>query len=495
MLFVFLAGIAAASLGHSVIGYTSGNEFCESCHVHPHATISWKQGPHYDTASGFIANCADCHLPPPDSAGYLLEKTKAGVRDVYGKLFKDVETINWAEKARRDEAVKHVFKSACLNCHQNLFPRGLSKKGQDAHLHYSQKSAQLRCLNCHLDVGHFRRERQEAMAMETSVTENTMIFTKPAVVTSFADYSETVPGSPVQFDMVAIPGGTFTMGSDPSAPHHQSDEGPGVTVEIKSFWMGKAEVSWREYEFFYKQTGGEGRSGDQVRSAEKSGGVYALTGPTPPYGNPDQGWGRRDRPAITMTHFAAQKYCEWLSAVTGKKYRLPTEAEWEYASRGNTEGSYFFAGDPGDIQPEGFWSSFSSGDTSAINRYVVSALNSDGQTKPPSAVEPNPFGLLNMLGNVREFCADWYSENTYAAYAENEVTVNPTGPAEGENYVVRGGSYKSSAAELRIARRDYTRKAAWQMTDPQIPKSLWWYSDCNDVGFRVVCEYDESITR
>ena len=393
----------------------------------------------------------------------------------------------WKEKAGRAHAVQHVYKSACLNCHQNLFPRGLSKKGQDAHLHYSQKADQLRCLNCHIDVGHFRKERLALSAASTVTTESDIIYTESTKVDDFIDFTETVPGSPIDFEMVAISGGESIIGSAESEAYRQPDEGPQRSVKIKPFWMGKSEVSWREYELFYKQTGGEGRSGDQVRSAESNSTVDGITGPTPAYGNPDQGWGRGQRPAITMTHFAARKYCEWLSKVTGKTYRLPTEAEWEYACRGNTSGAYFFDGDPADIQPDNIWDEFFGGDTSLINSYVVSVLNSGGKTHLPSAVQPNPYGLVHMLGNVREFCSDWYREDAYTEYTNSDIE-NFTGLKNGSAHVIRGGSYKSDAADLRIANRDFTRKKAWQTTDPQIPKSLWWYSDCNDVGFRVVCE-------
>jgi formylglycine-generating enzyme required for sulfatase activity len=491
LLLIFAAGITVALAGHSLLKYTSTNTFCESCHVHPHATLSWKQGPHFDTKSGLVAQCADCHLPPPDSSGFLIAKVNAGARDVYGTLFKDAAKINWTEKARREEAVNHVFKSACLHCHQNLFPRDLSKKGEDAHLHYTQKAAQLHCLNCHLEVGHFRKERLEAMAAAASQpAENLIIFNEAAKVSDFVNFTEKIPGTPVSFEMVAIPGGEFTIGSPENEAYRHPDEGPQRTLKIKSFWMGKAEVSWWEYETFYKQTGGEGRSSDQVGSKEKTSQVVAVTGPTPPYGNPDQGWGRGDRPAITMTHFAAQKYCEWLSKVTGKTYRLPTEAEWEYASRGNTQTAFFFDGEPGQFQTDRLWNRIFGADTSVINRYVISAINSGGKTFPPAAVQPNPFGLVNMLGNVREFCADWYADDVYTGYPAGSVIENPTGPESGAERVIRGGSYKNSAADLRIARRDYTRKDAWLMTDPQVPKSRWWYSDCNDVGFRVVCEYE-----
>ncbi|NLO00961.1 MAG: SUMF1/EgtB/PvdO family nonheme iron enzyme, partial [Bacteroidales bacterium] len=100
-----------------------------------------------------------------------------------------------------------------------------------------------------------------------------------------------------------------------------------------------------------------------------------------------------------------------------------------------------------------------------------------------------PFGLKNMLGNVAEFCLDYYDPQVYSKYPQG-VVKNPRGPREGLEHVVRGGSFKNSAKDLRVAKRDFTMTRDWLVTDPQIPKSIWWYSDCNHVGFRVVCEYD-----
>jgi formylglycine-generating enzyme required for sulfatase activity len=190
-----------------------------------------------------------------------------------------------------------------------------------------------------------------------------------------------------------------------------------------------------------------------------------------------------------MTWYGARVYCEWLSSVTGKKYRLPTEAEWEYAARNGSEGAYFFEGDPKQYSKSGFWNKIFGADTSVINSYVIYDANSSFKTYPPDEVWPNPNGLVHMLGNVREFCSDWYQPDAYSA-SNDGLVVDPTGPAEGEERVIRGGSYNSDAAGVRIAARDHTLHDAWMKTDPQIPKSLWWYSDNSDVGFRVVCEYD-----
>ena len=103
---------------------------------------------------------------------------------------------------------------------------------------------------------------------------------------------------------------------------------------------------------------------------------------------------------------------------------------------------------------------------------------------------PNPFGLKNMLGNVMEYTADKYDEAAYGKRSGN--TYNPV-VTQGEEWVVRGGSYLSDAADVRSAARNHTRHDDWLKTDPQQPKSIWWYSDIKGIGFRVVCEPDSSI--
>jgi formylglycine-generating enzyme required for sulfatase activity len=114
-----------------------------------------------------------------------------------------------------------------------------------------------------------------------------------------------------------------------------------------------------------------------------------------------------------MSWHAADVYCQWLSKVTGKKYRLPTEAEWEYACRGGTETPYFFEGNPKKLSSEGFLKKILKPDTSNIASRVVYNLNSAAKTEEPSFVKENPFGLKNMPGNVAEFCSDFYSTGYY----------------------------------------------------------------------------------
>jgi sulfatase modifying factor 1 len=197
-----------------------------------------------------------------------------------------------------------------------------------------------------------------------------------------------------------------------------------------------------------------------------------------------------------MTHHAATKYCEWLSAVTGKKFRLPTEAEWEYACRAGTGTPYFFSADPRRFTSRRWLNRLLGVKTQPLAQFAWYREDSDVQTHPTETTRPNPWGLVNMLGNVREFCRDWYDPAAYALLPTDGEAVDPRGPAAGTEYVVRGGSFRTDAADLRCAARDHTRTEDWLLTDPQSPKSVWWYSDCTDVGFRVVREYEEpAITR
>ncbi len=485
----FALGLAATIYSNKIIEYTSTNESCEICHVHPHVFDSWKLSTHYDNPSGMHIGCVECHLPPKGE-GYLKEKIIAGARDVYGLVFKDSADYNWEEKSTLEYAKRHVFKSSCTHCHENLFPLTLTKEGQDAHLYYTQNEEELRCINCHLNVGHYDPNAIHAANVEFGSKEAPQkeAFSAPAEVGSLENYTETIPGTTIAFNMKAIPGGTYKLGSPEGEQFRDTDEGPQKEVRVSSFFMAETEVTWDEYLAFYNATAAEGRSTDTEGSRTETD-VDAITGPTPPYGQPDQNWGLGDRPAITMTHHAAETYCKWLSQVTGKKYRLPTEAEWEYAARGNTQTPYFFEGQPKDFSEKGFLGRILGKEGTLINDYVIYAGNSQAKTEEPEQVEANPYGLRNILGNAAEYCSDWYAEDAYEKIPDGAR--DPRGPASGDEHVFRGGSFKSPAGEVRCAARDYTRTEAWLKTDPQMPKSKWWLSDCNFISFRVVCEFDE----
>ena len=281
------------------------------------------------------------------------------------------------------------------------------------------------------------------------------------------------------------------MGSPENEPFRKENEGPVRNVTISPFFMGEIEVTWDMYWAFYAQTMSEGRIAPDIIRANNATDpeVDAISGPTPPFGFPDQGWGGIDRPAITMTHYAAEIFCQWLSKRTGKHYRLPTEAEWEYAARGGTQTPYFFEGNPKKFSDQGFIRKFFDADTAVINSFVAYAKNSNSKSMEPSKISPNPFGLKNMLGNVMEYCSDWYADDAYAQ-TPTDVT-DPKGPDSGTEHVVRGGDFTNDAADVRCASRAASQHDNWLKTDPQQPKSIWWYSDTKSVGFRVVCDMPE----
>ena len=477
-------------LSDKVISYTSTDEYCMSCHIHPQADQSWMLSAHHKNRSGVSAHCVDCHLPPKDH-GYLFVKAKQGLKDVYGFYFKDTAKIRWEEKRTLEKAKGFVYEASCLKCHQNLFPVSLSVNGSNAHLSYLSNKENLTCINCHLNVGHYDKnaKHEHNTNFGVNASESKEVFAEATTVERFENFAEKIPGTGVSFDMVAVPDGTFAMGSPKDEPLRRPDEGPVHKVKVSRFWMGKVEVSWDEYLAFFKATSSQGRTEGE---AIKTGKVDAISGPTPPWGAPDQGWGKGSRPAITMTWHAADVYCQWLSKVTGKKYRLPTEAEWEYACRGGTKTPYFFEGNPKKFTSQGFFRKIFGPDTANINSMVVYKENSPSKTQEPGAVKANPFGLINMLGNVSEFCLDYYSPDYYKT-AKGKEMIDPKGPSKGVEHVIRGGSFKSDAKDARSAARDYTKTKAWLVTDPQMPKSVWWYSDCIDIGFRVVCEADETV--
>ncbi|HQG62991.1 MAG TPA: SUMF1/EgtB/PvdO family nonheme iron enzyme [Bacteroidales bacterium] len=489
-----IVGILIMVASGLAIKRTSTNDYCISCHIHPEADASWKQSVHYITKSGDRTACVECHLPP-EGNGYLLAKVSTGLRDLWSYWTKDSASFNWEESGKLENARAHVYESSCIKCHENLFPLELTKDGEDAHLYYKQteKTPDLHCINCHLNAGHFIKGYTHGSnkTFGSTSSEPKEIFTKPAVVSEFRSFNEYIPNSSVSFRMVAIPGGKFKLGSPENEPFRNKDEGPVRDVEISPFFMAEVEVTWNEFLAFYAQTSAEGRTTDSegIRTG-KTAGTDAISGATPPYGQPDQGWGLGQRPAISFTYHTAEIYCKWLSLVTGKTYRLPTEAEWEYACKAGSATPYFFPGNPEKYQKTGLRAKLSKNDTTIINSYIIYKENSHGKTQLPDIVRPNPFGLKNMTGNVAEFCSDWYQPDTYSQYPEGMIK-DPKGPGAGEEHVIRGGSFMDMAGNLRSSARSYTRTADWLKTDPQIPKSIWWYSDCFHVGFRVVCEFDE----
>ncbi|MGC8667092.1 MAG: formylglycine-generating enzyme family protein [Chthonomonadales bacterium] len=244
-----------------------------------------------------------------------------------------------------------------------------------------------------------------------------------------APYTETVTvtgdSNKVRFDMVPVKGGTFTF-VDPVS-------GASRVVAVKPFWIEKTEVTWDQFDQFLI-----------VPEKPKPGTADAVARPSHPYMPPDRGFGHAGYPAISLTYYSAQQYCKWLSLKTGRKYRLPTEVEWEFACR--------CGGPPVRLDEKG------------LQQVAWYSGNAGGSTHPVGKKEPNAFGLYDMLGNAGEWCIG--------------VDGKP---------VLRGGSFMDPPTKVNCRARA-RQTPAWNQTDPQIPKSKWWLSDGPFAGFRVVRE-------
>ncbi len=495
-----LAGLGGLVLGLSLMVAfnsfwvkSSSNDSCMSCHAHPESDASYKQSYHHMNSSGTKTDCAQCHLPPKGTFKYAYTKARMGIKDVWAHLTKDTESIDWSRKGELEYAQNIVFNESCKECHINLYPEGITDQGITAHLYYddNEQKLNLQCISCHLDAGHYNPNYKHE-SLKDVFKPSGKIYESATEVTAFENFIETIPGTAASISMIAVPGGEFTIGSPEDEPFRKDNEGPQRRVRISPFFMGEVEVTWDQFWAFYSETMSEGRTPPAVIYANNSrDDIDAVSGPTPPFGLPDQGWGMGSRPAITMTHYSAQTFCQWLSLKTGKKYRLPTEAEWEYAARGGTQTPYFFEGNPRKLSNEGFLKDIFKPDTTGIDSHVIYVNNSDNRSQEPSETRPNPFGLKNMLGNVMEYCEDWYAEDSYESITDGEL--DPKGPSEGTEHVVRGGHYNSDAADLRSAARSHTEHDDWLKTDPQNPKSIWWYSDVKGIGFRVVCEVPDNL--
>jgi len=242
-----------------------------------------------------------------------------------------------------------------------------------------------------------------------------LVLVQTAPAAPGAPYRETIPDTTVTFEMVPVPGGTVTIDGKP--------------VKVEPFYIARTEVTWDMYDAFMQ-------GGNPAKGA-----ADAIARPSRPYSAPDYGWGRAGYPAISIARGGAQGFAAWLSNRTGKKYRLPTEAEWVRAAQ-------LAAPDP----------------ATPIDAYAWFESNSNGKTHPVGSKKPDALGLSDLFGNA----AEW-------------VTT-----ADDRN-VTRGGSIYSArdavGPNARAPQEDW-----WNDRDPQIPKSRWWLSDGPFVGFRLVRE-------
>ncbi len=282
-------------------------------------------------------------------------------------------------------------------------------------------------------------------------------------------YSETIAGTRVKFDMVPINGGTFLLGSPESEAGRNADEGPQRDTQIQPFWMGAMEVTWDEYDIFaFSQDLPKKPAPGAAQTASD-----AVTRPTPPYADESFGYGKGRQPVISITHHAAMEYCRWLTLKTGKLYRLPTEAEWEYACRAGSKSAYSFGED-----------------AKKLAEYAWFTDNSDGAPHLVGKKKPSAWGLYDMHGNVAEWCLDSYAKDFYSTLKSGivEPVLVPTEKRYPNS--VRGGSWDDEANRLRSAARQYSKRE-WSKRDPQRPQSIWWHTDALSIGFRVVHPLDE----
>lgn len=233
-------------------------------------------------------------------------------------------------------------------------------------------------------------------------------------------YSETIDGTLVTFEMVRVPAGAVTI--------------DGKSVAVPAFYIARREATWDMYDVFALG----------LDAPKSSAGVDATARPSRPYGAPDYGWGHAGFPVISVTRNAAEAFCTWLSAKTGKRYRLPTEAEWLRAAS--------LAAGGAALAPE-------RRDSIAWHRG-----NAGGRTRPVGSKAADGLGLFDLFGNA----AEWVS----------------TGDGQA---VLRGGSFRDSADAIGPPARA-VQDDSWNERDPQLPGSRWWLSDAPFAGFRIVRE-------
>jgi formylglycine-generating enzyme required for sulfatase activity len=283
-------------------------------------------------------------------------------------------------------------------------------------------------------------------------------------------YDELIEHSRAKITMLPIRGGEFLMGSPQTEAGREQDEGPQHTVKISPFWMAECEITWNAYEIWMSDLDILRRevNGTKQTIRDKLAEPFQISKPTDPYTDMTFGMGKRSYPAICMTQHAARTFCHWLSAKTGRYYRLPTEAEWEYACRAGTKTAYSF----GD-------------DIDQLGDYAWHYDNSNEVYSKVRTKKPNPWGLYDMHGNVAEWVLDQHEADTYSSF-NGKTASNPLRiPLKLFPRVVRGGSWDDDPELLRSAARVGSNED-WKIQDPQEPQSIWYHTDALHVGFRII---------
>jgi formylglycine-generating enzyme required for sulfatase activity len=282
-------------------------------------------------------------------------------------------------------------------------------------------------------------------------------------------YAELIEHTGISIELVPIPSGTFLMGSPETETDRNEDEGPQREIKISPFWMAKFETTWDAYEVWTDDLDVLKRKYSDIEPTTRDhlADEFQLSQPTNPYTDMTFSMGKRGFPAICMTQHAARTFCKWLTAKTGRYYRLPTEAEWEYACRAGSPTAYAFGDDPADL-----------------DEYAWHYDNSDDKYQKVGRKKPNSWGLYDMHGNVAEWVLDQYVSKAYVLQP-GRVKDPLAIPETLYPRVVRGGGWDSDPEELRCAARAASEEE-WKAQDPQIPRSIWYHTDALDVGFRIV---------
>jgi formylglycine-generating enzyme required for sulfatase activity len=299
------------------------------------------------------------------------------------------------------------------------------------------------------------------------------------------NFTQDIPGTDIKFDLVYVPGGDFQMGSPDDEPGRLPDEGPRHGVKVRPYWLGKFEVTWDEYYTFWKDeslfVAGEIPEEIKEKLGKDGPPADAITRPTNTFVDELYDHGRDGFPALCMSHHAAMMYCHWLRYKTKLPFRLPTEAEWEFACRAGQTGPYGF--DPKDGKLDDFaWFKANSPDDD----------HPDGTTHKVGTKKPNAFGLHDMHGNVWEWCLDHFDPKFYAKFPADAFTLGPVNKPTDKKWghTVRGGSWADKPDRLRSAARWGSEKP-WMKYDPQIPQSIWWLTKKDVIGFRVALPVEE----
>jgi formylglycine-generating enzyme required for sulfatase activity len=240
-----------------------------------------------------------------------------------------------------------------------------------------------------------------------------------------AAFTETLPGSVVKIQMVPVSGGSVTVG--------------GKTVQVKPFYIATTETPWEAFDVFIA-SGPPSPPYDQTKFAPD-----AIARPSKSYILPDLGWGHHGFPAINISSDSATMFGRWLAFATKKKYRLPTQAEWQLACQLGQGGA-------------------DKVDKSTLDNSAWYEANSQSMTHAVASKQADKLGLYDMLGNVGEWAMD----------------------ADGKP-VLCGGTFEDAVGAISPST---TKRWSpnWQVSDPQLPKSRWWLADAPFAGFRMVCE-------